>query len=42
MLKRGLDSPREMDDIIPPGRVENGKEISTEAEVSGSVGVAER
>jgi hypothetical protein len=41
-VERRLDSPREMNVIIPPGRVENGKEIFTKAEVSGSVGVAKR
>ena len=41
VLKRSLDSPRGMDDIISPGREENGEKISTKAEVSGSIGVAE-
>ncbi len=41
-VERRLDSPREADVIIAPGRVENGKEIFTEAEVSSSIGVAER
>jgi hypothetical protein len=42
VLKRRLDSLREMDDIILTGRSENGKKIFTRAGVSGSVGIAER
>ena len=41
-VERRLDSPRGIDVIIPPGRIENSKEIFTKAEVSGSVRVAER
>jgi hypothetical protein len=41
VLKRGFDSPREMDDIISLRREENGEKIFTKAEVSGSIGVAE-
>ena len=42
LLKKILDSPRGIDAIISSERVENGKEILTKAEVSGSIGVAER
>ena len=41
-VERILESLGEMDVIISPGRVENGREILTEAEFSGSFGVAER